>query len=71
MNKILVILAILSLSFPTVLGTTSFLNGKEKHTVDMNLLDDYDPLVDISVTLEIKKIRSFENVMSKFPLLKK
>jgi len=71
MKKILVIIAILSLSIPTVLGTSSFFNGKENQTVEVNLFDDYDPLVDISVTLEIKKIRSLEKRDTQIPTIEK
>jgi len=60
MKKILVLIVIVLLSIPTVLGTSSFFNGKEKHIVEENLLDDYGPLVDISVTMEIKTIRLLE-----------
>lgn len=60
MKKILVLILIVLLSIPTVLGTSSFFNGKEKHIVEENLLDDYDPLVDISVTIEIQAIRYLE-----------
>ena len=70
MNKILVIIIIATLSIPTVLGTSPFFNGKENYTNEVNLVDDYDPFVDITVTVEIKTIRLLEKEESSdiFPI---
>ena len=60
MKKIFVILVIFSFSIPSVLGTSSFFNNKLNSISDLNQFDDYDPFVDIIVTVEIKTIRLLE-----------
>jgi hypothetical protein len=71
MKKILLIIVISMLFIPTVIGNSSFYNKIEIHNFKSNLLDDYDPLVDISVTVEIKKIRSFDKRDIQIPSIEK
>ena len=71
MNKILLLSIIMLFSFPTVLGSNYSFNEIENHNFKINLLDDYDPLVDISVTVEIEKIRSFDKKDAQIPSIEK
>ena len=71
MKKILILIFIALLFIPTVIGTPSFLNVKENYNLDTSLLYDYDPLVDVSVTVEINKIRSFDKVDVQIPSVEK
>ncbi len=60
MEKLTVIIAIAFLCMPTAIGTVSSFDGKENGRTLSSMMVDLDPLVDLSVTVDITQIRAFE-----------
>jgi hypothetical protein len=71
MKKIIVIIALILIAMPTAIGNVTSFNERETNRVVTTMFEDYDPLVDISVTVEINKIRSLEKLDVQIPSNKK
>ncbi len=71
MRKLVVVFAIALLFIPTVLGFSSKFDRKDHQDIGIMVLEDFDPLEDISVTVEINKIRSLEKLDPQVLSLKK
>ncbi|MFH1014097.1 MAG: hypothetical protein V1769_06305 [Thermoplasmatota archaeon] len=59
MKKISVIITMVLMLMPIV-NSTALLSKEDNSSFPTNILDDLDPLVDLSVTVEIKQIRTLE-----------
>lgn len=71
MKKIIVIIAMILIAMPIAIGRTTSSYEQENNRIGTTVFGDFDPLVDISVTVEINKIRSLEKRDVQIPLNKK
>jgi hypothetical protein len=71
MKKIIVIIAMILIAMPTAIGKTTSFYERENDRIVTNISGDFDPLVDISVTVKINKIRSLEKRDVQIPSNKK
>jgi len=71
MKKIIVMIAILLISLPTAMSTTTSINKIQNDPIGTYMFEDFDPLVNVSVTVQINKIRSLEKKDIQIPSNKK
>lgn len=60
MKKVIVLAIFLIISIPTVFSSSTIITYPGNKISELSVLDDLDPLVDVSITVEIQKIRSLE-----------
>jgi len=71
MKKIIVIFALVLIAMPTAIGKSTSFYERDTNRIVTNMFGDFDPLVNISVTVEINKIRSLEKLDLQIPTNKK
>jgi hypothetical protein len=71
MKKIIVIIAMVLITLPTAIGKTTSSYEQENNRIGTTMFGDFDPLVDITITVEINKIRSLEKRDVQIPSNKK
>lgn len=64
-------IATIILTIPTVIGSTLITNTREYQSLETTTFEDFDPLVDISVTVDINQIRSLEKLDVQIPTIEK